>query len=225
MKKILFLALFFIGLNAENKLFLGIGSGYGFGSSIIGKGFNNQVGDQYHKEDTIQFEALIGGEKFFLSSFGIRYYANFGYSFMKQVQKNINSTDVGLNVDLIGALPLSETLGLRFFGGLNAQAGLLSGSNIDKYKKTFDQFDAANSGAGNYTIGYSSLAPSVSLNLGMNVVFYTHHVLELGGRFVILKKRTALFHYKSTLTPNDPRQEIVLKQPDASFSLKYIFIF
>lgn len=221
MKRILLAILCLTCLNAKEGLFIGIGGSYGSGAKITLTGSELILNQKFNFSNSSfpKIEAVVGQENFFSENFGIRYYGNISYGFMFSQENRITNTGIGINLDLIFNLPLSEAFGLKFYGGLNAEMGLLGGKPIDEWKRLFDSWER-----GNFEATRSNLRYALAVNLGMHLLFSKHHILEIGTKIPLSTEMT-LISYRSTITPNTPKSAFTLTLPPIDFSLKYIFVF
>lgn len=224
MKKYLFLMLCSVGLYAQTQFFLGLGGAYGIGSGVSAKGNNFTINNQTwatYQIDSVGFEGVVGYERFFSRNIGVRYYTNLGYGFMNGKQSALGVADLGANFDLMAQIPFSESFTLRFFGGVNTALNFLTGDLPQGFKKLFDQVE---SGAlTNYEVGYSSLASTISANLGVNVLLGQHHALEIGSKIPVVGRDVTLFHFRQT-TAGQGKNKFIYTMP-VNFTLRYIYLF
>lgn len=224
MKKYLFLMLCCVGLYAQTQFFLGLGGGYGIGSGVSAKGNNFTINNQTwatYNIDSVNFEGVVGYERFFSRVIGVRYYTNLGYGFMNGKQSALGVVDLGANFDLMAQIPFSENFSLRLFGGLNTALNFLSGDLPKGFKKVYEQVESGN--ITNYEVGYASLASTISANLGVNVLLGKHHVFEIAGKIPVVGRDVTLFQFRS-LTDGQGKNKFVYTMP-VNFTLRYMYLF
>lgn len=225
MKKILLAILCLACLDAKEGLFIGVGGNYATGAKVSASGPDLKINPKFFKTANSGFpkiELIVGQESFFSENLGIRYYGNINYGLMFGQEDRITNTGLGANLDLILNLPLSEEFALRFYGGVNAEIGLLGGEPINEWNRIFEAWENTQ---GNREISRSSLRYAVAANVGIHLLFAKHHAIEVGAKIPFLGRETTLLSYKPTVQKDSAKTTITLTIPPIDFSLKYIFIF